>query len=479
MPVRDTAERLAIRDSNPVKPSSKTLVSKYSPQYKIDRDYDSDPFDDTIISPSKSDFLDISDYQHQALSILAKERSFTLPEPADPSAFDDAFIQKRHQVIQNQIYRKLIDQWANMTTVQQLVAAINFYTRNKSLVDRIWFVFYWIVNNIAYDPVSLIPGRRAQQSAERVFRTRKGVCAGYSNLLQHLCTQLGIKCVYIGGFTKDEIMNNQETPLIRTNHAWNAVEISHHWYLLEPTWAAGYLTEKNTKFERRLDFSYFLARPDQFIYSHLPKDSKWQFLKHSISMLQHTHLPLIYPAYFSLGLELISPCISNNMKFVPGKPFGVIIIRAPSDIEIYVFVMLNDEEVIDGYEIRHSKNRDFRYIYIAPAHTGMYTVTIYGYHPLNNEGARVIKVKFNVTHLRSRLVKFAKKWHTFYEHGFEVLYPRNTGTIQLKSPNENHCQILIRTSAHTQLNGQLRNHAGKKINGGERIYYDQGRDVWR
>ena len=71
--------------------------------------------------------------------------------------------------------------------------------------------------------------------------------------------------------------NREEAPP-ETDHAWNAVEIDNHWYLMESTWGAGHLNEQNT-FKRKLNSYYFLPRPNEMIYHHLPEDEKWQFLR--------------------------------------------------------------------------------------------------------------------------------------------------------------------------------------------------------
>ncbi len=59
---------------------------------------------------------------------------------------------------------------------------IETVTKGKPLIDCHWIIFYWIAYNIEYDVVSYFAKDYKDQSAEGVFRTRKGVCAGYANL---------------------------------------------------------------------------------------------------------------------------------------------------------------------------------------------------------------------------------------------------------------------------------------------------------
>ncbi|CAF5046521.1 unnamed protein product, partial [Rotaria socialis] len=106
--------------------------------------------------------------------------------------------------------------------------------------------------------------------------------------------QLGMPCEKVSGYAKGygfEISNDAPTG---TDHAWNAVEIDHHWYLMESTWGAGHLNDKK-QYERELASYYFLPRPNEMIYHHLPEDPKWQLLKNSINMEQYLKLPKLHP----------------------------------------------------------------------------------------------------------------------------------------------------------------------------------------
>ncbi len=113
---------------------------------------------------------------------------------------------------------------------------------------------------------------------------KKGVCAGYSRLYKYLCDQLGMKCEEISGHAKVYgFFNRGEGAFLRNNHAWNVVEINHHWYLIDFTWGTGHLNQQNT-FERQLNCFYFLARPQQIICDHFPEEDKWQLLRTPIKM---------------------------------------------------------------------------------------------------------------------------------------------------------------------------------------------------
>jgi transglutaminase/protease-like cytokinesis protein 3 len=56
------------------------------------------------------------------------------------------------------------------------------------------------------------------------------------------------------------------------DHAWNAVFISGSWRLLDCTWGAGKTDAAGQHFKKQLDEHFFIADPDELIYTHFPYD---------------------------------------------------------------------------------------------------------------------------------------------------------------------------------------------------------------
>ncbi|CAF4458651.1 unnamed protein product, partial [Rotaria magnacalcarata] len=86
---------------------------------------------------------------------------------------------------------------------------------------------------------------------------------------------------------------------------------------MESTWGAGHLNDKK-QYERELTSYYFLPRPNEMIYHHLPEDVKWQLLKSPINMEQYLQMPKLRPLYFDLKLELVSPRNQGVISLLPG-----------------------------------------------------------------------------------------------------------------------------------------------------------------
>jgi hypothetical protein len=155
---------------------SKRIGSGTSTKYLLTsrlNDNKSDITDDDIFSTSDTSVVEAT---INALPAAANEHVEIAD--ADPEAFNSVFVKQRQQAIDNPSYRSAIESW-NPNSLQQLVENIKPLSKGKSLVDRHWIIFYWIAFNIEYDTVSYFAKDYKDQSAEGVFRTRKGVCAGY------------------------------------------------------------------------------------------------------------------------------------------------------------------------------------------------------------------------------------------------------------------------------------------------------------
>lgn len=57
--------------------------------------------------------------------------------------------------------------------------------------------------------------------------------------------------------------------------------IDSSWYLLDATWASGYLSKDGDEFVRDYDANYFLSSPEHFIRDHYPDDARWTLLPDS------------------------------------------------------------------------------------------------------------------------------------------------------------------------------------------------------
>jgi transglutaminase-like putative cysteine protease len=170
------------------------------------------------------------------------------------------------------------------------------YLRVKALHD-------YVVDRIAYDVPALSLPRVPQEDAEPedVFRNKKGVCAGYAQLLAALAKVTGDEIVYVVGNArlgnKDDEGGN--------GHAWNAVRLGGKWYLIDATWDAGFVNDG--KFTKHYRTEYFLTPPEYFGLDHFPDEEKWQLRDQPISRGDFMRQPMMSPAFYAEGFQLVAP----------------------------------------------------------------------------------------------------------------------------------------------------------------------------
>jgi transglutaminase/protease-like cytokinesis protein 3 len=183
-------------------------------------------------------------------------------------------------------------------------------------------IFSWIAQHISYNtgifnsgrgyrPVKFVLDRddtvssksAVEQTAEKVFRRRTAVCDGYAKLFKTLSDYAGVESEVILGYGKCYL---EKDARFRTNHTWNAVKIDSNWYLLDVTWASGYVSFAN-EFVQHMDESYFLTPPQQFILDHYPEDLKWVLLEHPPTLREFHFSPFKYKSFIKYSIVSASP----------------------------------------------------------------------------------------------------------------------------------------------------------------------------
>lgn len=139
-------------------------------------------------------------------------------------------------------------------------------------------VFIWIARNIKYDFDSIITNsiyETPSEVSDRILRTKTGVCLNFACLFNELSNKAGIESYLIQGYTK------QGGHVDFLAHVWCAGYIDSAWYLFDPTWGSGYM--EAGKFVNQVNNYYFMAKPEDFIKSHMPFDPVWQLLYYPIT----------------------------------------------------------------------------------------------------------------------------------------------------------------------------------------------------
>ncbi|MEB8328133.1 hypothetical protein OO009_02100 [Flavobacteriaceae bacterium KMM 6897] len=149
--------------------------------------------------------------------------------------------------------------------------------------EKVRAIYIWVTHNIQYDMAQIrnpITYTEQINIADEALKNRKGVCEHYAQLFHKMCSTIGITSYVISGYTRQSD-GDKIDPL---NHAWNGVVVNNSYFLVDPTWDAGYFNKGIYKHEFQDDF--FLVEPEKFLKTHMPFDPIWQFLNYPITHIE-------------------------------------------------------------------------------------------------------------------------------------------------------------------------------------------------
>jgi transglutaminase/protease-like cytokinesis protein 3 len=198
-------------------------------------------------------------------------------------------------------------------------------TNDTTNMQKIKSIFRWVTDNIAYNVKSFQNSKRISSNdywleededtsgvlkplnervAERVLKRRTAVCDGYARLFKILCDNAGIPCEIVTGYGRTNI--NRIGARFISNHKWNAVFIDTGWYLLDATWAAGYINYRD-EFQKEFNAYYFLTPPNEFINDHYPEDLRWTLLSSSPTLREFYNTPFKTAAFLRNYISSFKP----------------------------------------------------------------------------------------------------------------------------------------------------------------------------
>jgi transglutaminase/protease-like cytokinesis protein 3 len=193
------------------------------------------------------------------------------------------------------------------------------YTNDR---DKVTSIFKWITENISYnirpyyadhfskknpydddDTGALKP--LSERVAIEVLKKRIALCDGYARLFKTLCDYAGIKSELISGYANGGMSRRRLkfTP----NHRWNAVYLDSAWYLLDPTWASGYITYSSNDYIQNFNNHYFLTPANEFIRDHYPEDLQWTLLPKPPALNEFKYSPFKNNAFIRYKIDSYKP----------------------------------------------------------------------------------------------------------------------------------------------------------------------------
>ena len=112
------------------------------------------------------------------------------------------------------------------------------FTSDKEKIDTI---YNWITHTIAYDYKKINSDKPFDNEyADKVLKTKKAICTGYSELLKAMLTAINIESEVVYGYIPSVLKDSVVLPSY-DSHSWVALKLDDIWYLADPTWDAGYV----------------------------------------------------------------------------------------------------------------------------------------------------------------------------------------------------------------------------------------------
>jgi hypothetical protein len=205
---------------------------------------------------------------------------------------------------------------ADSLTIPELTQLLTVRFKDPVLKTRA--IYTWIAHNIAYDCPAYHVEAKRRSDPKDVFKYRKGVCAGYANLFQEMCSYANVQCIVIDGYGR----GGSRAPAEKTgeiNHAWNAVRINGEWKLVDVTWGSGYTDDKVRKFTQYFSDTYFFPDPHKFLLNHYPRLEAWKPAGARLSKQAFADNPTILAGYLQFDLGSFTPT-KGVIKVKPKEP---------------------------------------------------------------------------------------------------------------------------------------------------------------
>lgn len=176
---------------------------------------------------------------------------------------------------------------------------------SSTQADKVRLIHDWICDNIAYDTDMYFSGALDEQDYVSVLKKRRGICAGYVNVMNEMCRLAGVESVGVYGYSKGFGYSGNIEQGQNPDHAWNAVKIGGSWRLVDATWDAGYVDYKT--FIKRYSLEWYFTPHKNWLYSHLPLEDKWQLVsdKDKKSIERFVKEPYAGGKFFSYGLSFV------------------------------------------------------------------------------------------------------------------------------------------------------------------------------
>lgn len=225
-------------------------------------------------------------------------------------------------------------------TTPAILANSHLCRPHRSEVQRLRAIYTWVAEKISWDrPIgsiydSPIMGSDSSVDCRQVIQNRRGTSEEVAVLVMQMCHSIGIGSEVVRGYLKAPGETAESDTVPRPNHYWNTVIVDGEWRIIDASLASPthprrqlYSAAPNNCAE----FFYFLTKPSQACYTHVPYSHQQQHLVPPVSPTILMALPCACPSYFTKSLELVN--FDTSLLRIDGLEIVQIDFTIPIDVE--------------------------------------------------------------------------------------------------------------------------------------------------
>ncbi|PLB42351.1 putative SH3 domain protein (Cyk3) [Aspergillus candidus] len=200
----------------------------------------------------------------------------------------------------------------------------------KSDVQRLRAIFTWVSEKIAWDE----PVEEIGVDLKRVVQTRRGSPQEVAFLVQEMCTSVGLHADVVKGYLKPPGDLLDLDSLSRANHWWNSILVDGEWRFMDCSLASPTNPRRDQYVTNPLATAetwYFLTRPLELCYTHVPLSPEDQHIFPPISPDVLLALPTACPPYFKMNVQF--PDYDTSIVHIDNLELAQFRLFVPPDVE--------------------------------------------------------------------------------------------------------------------------------------------------
>jgi transglutaminase/protease-like cytokinesis protein 3 len=207
----------------------------------------------------------------------------------------------------------------------------------RSGVQRLRAIFIWCAERISWEEDHDFDSYHYNQPVDtrKVIHTKRGSSQEVATLVLEMCTAIGIHAEIVQGYLKTPGEDLDLDAISRPNHFWNAVLVDNEWRMMDASLASPTNPKRSLYSSVSTSIAeawYFLTRPSEFCWTHVPVDEPQQHMIPNISPDVLLALPSTCAPFFRLGLSMHA--YDTSIIRMDGLEMCTFSVNVPADVEI-------------------------------------------------------------------------------------------------------------------------------------------------